>query len=83
MTNAVYVAQLVCESKDGDGRWKIIVGVFSTEELANESIENFVEGVLNMEYPDIIVASQSVDKFLVDQAINEELPTSFPVDIPF
>ena len=61
----------------------MIIGIFSTEELAIESIENFVEGVLGMEYPDIIVASQSVDKFLVDQAINEGPVTSFPADVPF
>ncbi len=72
MTTSLHVARLVSETKDGDGHWKTIIGVFSTKELANEAIENFVEGILNMEYPNVLVVSQSVDEFVLDQAINDQ-----------
>lgn len=46
MSNQVYLARLSCGTKDGDRYFHIIVGVFSTQRLADDALENFIEGTL-------------------------------------
>ena len=83
MTKPVFIARLNCSSKDGDARFHIIVGVFSTKGKAEESIENFVEGVLEMEYPNVSVVSKLVEEFKLDVPIYEDGPAQDIDGIPF
>ena len=86
MTTPVYVARLTCETDGGDGRFKIIVGVFSNEKLGEEAIENFVEGTLEIEYSHVNVVSRQVEEFQLDQPIDQFIDESvraYKDDIPF
>ena len=90
MTTPVFIARLNCSSKDGDSRFHIIVGVFSSKEFAEECTENFIEGVLEMEYSHIEVVSRLVEEFSLDVPIYEDgAPIDddghslFEDDIPF
>ena len=83
MTTPVFVARLNCSSKDGESRFQIMVGVFSTKNKAEESIENFIEGVLEMEYPNISADSKFVEEFKLDVPIYEDGPELDLRGIPF
>jgi hypothetical protein len=83
MSTPVFIARLNCSSKDGDARFHIIVGVFSTKDLAEESVENFIEGILEMEYPNISVISKLVEEFKLDIPIYADKPNLLDDDIPF
>jgi hypothetical protein len=72
MTMPVFIARLNCSSEDGDNRFHIIVGVFSTKNKADESLENFIEGVLELERPNVSVDSKLVEEFSLDVPINED-----------
>ena len=77
----VHIARLNCGAQDGEGRFHIIVGVFSSRKLAEESLENFIEGTLEIEYPNVTVKSQLVEEFQLDQPIDRD-PTALNVMFP-
>jgi len=83
MTTPVFIARLNCSSKDGDAGFQIMVGVFSAKDKAEESIENFIEGVLEMEYPNVSVDSKLVEEFKLDVPIYEDGPDLDIGGIPF
>ena len=83
MTTPVFVARLKCSSKDGDAQFQIIVGVFSAKDKAEESIEDFIEGVLEMEYPNVSVVSKLVEELKLDVPIYEDGPDLDLGGIPF
>ena len=77
----VHIARLNCGTKSGGSEFPIVAGVFSTRKLAEESLENFIEGTLEMEYPNIVVVSQCLDEFELDQPIDRD-PTALKVMFP-
>ena len=83
MTTPVFVARLNCSSNDGDARFQIMVGVFSTRDKAEESIESFIEGVLAMEYANVSVVSKLVEELKLDVPLYEDGPDLDIGGIPF
>ena len=71
MSNQVYIARLNFGAKGDGSLSQMTVGVFSTRKLAEQSMENFIEGTLEMEYPNIKVMARIVDEFLLDQPIDK------------
>lgn len=71
LATQVYVASIVTESNDATSRSRKMIGVYSSESLAKDAIENFVEGVLGMVYPTIRVVSELVDEYELDASPNE------------
>ena len=85
MSNQVYIARLNFGTKGDGSQSQITVGVFSTRKLAEESLENFIEGTLEMEYPNIVVISQIVEEFVLDEPIDKSplIDPENPDEIPF
>ena len=66
MTQNLFVARLTYKNNRLDLTDHAIVGVFSTEQLAYDAIENLVEGTLDVSF-DAQVISKSVERHLLDQ----------------
>jgi len=81
MTLTFYVAQLTYRNKTLAITDTVIVGIFSTKLLAEEAIENLVEGTLDVSF-DAEVLSQSVDEYQLDQSIEQQPGKIFEDDIP-
>ncbi len=53
---------------EADVSFSETVGVFSSEDNAEEAIENFLEGTLYMQYPDCKNVSSQIDVVQVDES---------------
>ncbi|MCO4320955.1 hypothetical protein [Aliidiomarina quisquiliarum] len=66
----MYLATVDYQNPEGQS-YQVVVGVFSSESKANYAIENFIEGVIYIEWSDAINIKQTVVKVELDQPIFE------------
>lgn len=71
MSRNIDVAQLTYLNRALGSTDSVIVGVFSARSLAEEAIENLVEGTLDVSF-DAEVLSQSIGEYFLDRSIEQQ-----------